>query len=84
MSGWPSGVAADSGMSVGEIAPSSSGRLDAAPHRLDEHVRYFHTDAAGTPANDVSNPDVSNSRWGDEGTVAPQGPAPSPGRGDGL
>ena len=82
MSGWPSGVAVDSGMSVGEIAPTWSGRLDAAPHHLDDHVRYFHTDPAGTPANYVSNSDVSNSRWGDEGTVAPQRPAPSPSRED--
>ena len=77
MSGWPPGVAADSGMSIGDIAAAWSGRLDAAPHRLDHHVRRFHADAAGTPANDVSN-----SRWGDEGAVAPQRPAPSPGRGD--
>ena len=72
MSGWPPGVAADSGMSIGDIAAAWSGRLDAAPHRLDHHVRRFHADAAGTPANDVSN-----SRWGDEGAVAPQRPAPS-------
>ena len=64
-------------MIVSEIAPTWSGRLDAAPHRPDHHARYFHADAAGTPANDVSN-----SRWGDEGAVAPQRPAPSPGRGD--
>ena len=88
MSGWPSRVATDSGMSVGEIASTWSGRLDAPGHRLDDHGRYFHTDAAGTPANDVSNSDVSNSdvsnsRWWDEGTVAPQRPAPSPGRDDG-
>ena len=69
-------------MSVGEVAPAWSGRLDAAPHHLDDHVRYFHTDAAGTPASDVSNSDVSNSRWGDEGIVAPQRPAPSPSRRD--
>ena len=57
----------DSGMSVGEIAPTWYGRLDAAPQRLNGHVRYFHTDAAGTPANDVSNSDVSNSRGGMRG-----------------
>ena len=75
---WSGGlVAADNGMIVSEIAPTWSGRLDAAPHRPDHHARYFHADAAGTPANDVSN-----SRWGDEGAVAPQRPAPSPGRGD--
>ena len=62
------------GMIVSEIAPTWSGRLDAAPHRLDHHARYFHADAAGTPANDVSN-----SHWGDEETVAPQRPATSRG-----
>ena len=35
------------------------------------------SDATGTPANDVAN-----SRWGHEGTVAPQRPAPCPGGGD--
>ena len=64
-------------MIVSEIAPTWSGRLDAAPHRPDHHARYFHADAAGTPANEVSS-----SRWRDEGAVAPQRPAPSPGRGD--
>ena len=89
MSGWPPGVAADSSMSIGDIAPTWSGRLDAAPHRLDDHVRYLHADAAGTPANDVSNSIVSNSnvtdsRWGDEGTVARQRPLSSrPGAGAG-